>query len=221
MTLLLAAWVSGSGPVGVFRPQRLSGRETSAPGKDFGPTEVAGGGGEKGHADSAAPHDTLAAAISWAMRVLIALVVIVVVVAVARALLDWWARRRVVVEDEALVDVLPEELLEQARESEQLLARGTPANAVVAAWVRLEGAVRGAGLRDDDSRTSTELVTTVIRGFGVRQAPLDELAALYREARFSRHPVQEQARIRARAALQDIQGDLHRALARPGPVGGR
>jgi len=209
-TLLLAAWVSGSGPVGVFRPQRLSGPETSAPGKDFGPSENGAGGGEKGHASTAAPHDTLAAVISWTMRVLIALVVIAVLVVIARAILDWLAARRLVVEDEAGVEVLPEELLEQAREGELLLSRGTPANAVVAAWVRLEDAVRGAGLHDDDSRTSTELVTSVIRGLGVSQAPLERLAGLYREARFSRHPVGEDARARAGEALRQIQADLRR-----------
>ncbi len=207
-TLLLGAWVSGSGPVGVFQPQQSSGRESSAPGQDFGPTDNAAGGGEKGHAGTTASHETLAAAITWAMRVIIALVVIAVVVVLARAVLDWLAARRLVVEDEVGVEVLPEELLEQARESEELLSRGTPANAVVAAWVRLEDAVRGAGLRDDDSRTSTELVTSVIRGLGVRQAPLDQLAALYREARFSRHPVGEDARARAGEALREIQADL-------------
>jgi hypothetical protein len=207
-TLLLGAWVSGSGPVGVFRPQKTSGRESSAPGQEFGPTDNAAGGGEKGHAGTTASHETLAAAITWAMRVIIALVVIAVVVVLARAVLDWLAARRLVVEDEVGVEVLPEELLEQARESEQLLSRGTPANAVVAAWVRLEDAVRGAGLRDDDSRTSTELVTSVIRGLGVRQAPLDQLAALYREARFSRHAVGEEARARAGEVLREIQVDL-------------
>jgi hypothetical protein len=207
-TLLLGAWVSGSGPVGVFRPQKTSGRESSAPGQEFGPTDNAAGGGEKGHAGTTASHETLAAAITWAMRVIIALVVIAVVVVLARAVLDWLAARRLVVEDEVGVEVLPEELLEQARESEQLLSRGTPANAVVAAWVRLEDAVRGAGLRDDDSRTSTELVTSVIRGLGVRQAPLDQLAALYREARFSRHAVSEEARARAGEVLREIQVDL-------------
>jgi hypothetical protein len=207
-TLLLGAWVSGSGPVGVFRPQKTSGRESSAPGQEFGPTDNAAGGGEKGHAGTTASHETLAAAITWAMRVIIALVVIAVVVVLARAVLDWLAARRLVVEDEVGVEVLPEELLEQARESEQLLSRGTPANAVVAAWVRLEDAVRGAGLRDDDSRTPTELVTSVIRGLGVRQAPLDQLAALYREARFSRHAVSEEARARAGEVLREIQVDL-------------
>jgi hypothetical protein len=207
-TLLLGAWVSGSGPVGVFRPQKTSGRESSAPGQEFGPTDNAAGGGEKGHAGTTASHETLAAAITWAMRVIIALVVIAVVVVLARAVLDWLAARRLVVEDEVGVEVLPEELLEQARESEQLLSRGTPANAVVAAWVRLEDAVRGAGLRDDDSRTSTELLTSVIRGLGVRQAPLDQLAALYREARFSRHAVSEEARARAGEVLREIQVDL-------------
>jgi hypothetical protein len=207
-TLLLGAWVSGSGPVGVFRPQKTSGRESSAPGQEFGPTDNAAGGGEKGHAGTTASHETLAAAITWAMRVIIALVVIAVVVVLARAVLDWLAARRLVVEDEVGVEVLPEELLEQARESEQLLSRGTPANAVVAAWVRLEDAVRGAGLRDDDSRTPTELVTSVIRGLGVRQAPLDQLAALYREARFSRHAVGEEPRARAGEVLREIQVDL-------------
>ena len=65
VTLLLAAWVSGSEPVGVFRPQRLSGRETSAPGEYFGPRDLRGGGGQKGHADTSAPHDTVASAITW------------------------------------------------------------------------------------------------------------------------------------------------------------
>jgi Domain of unknown function (DUF4129) len=215
-TLLLGAWVSGSGPVGVFRPQHLSGGESSAPGKDFGPTENRAGGAETGHAGTTAPHETLAAAITWGMRVLIALVVIAVLVVLARAVLDWLAQRRLVIEDEVGVQLLPEELLEQTRESEQLLSRGTPANAVVAAWVRLEEAVRGAGLRDDDSRTSTELVTSVIRGLGVRQAPLDQLAALYREARFSRHPVGEDARARAGEALREIQVDLHRVASTTG-----
>lgn len=222
-TLLLAAWVSGSGPVGVFRPQQFSGHESSAPGEEFGTTQ-AGGQAKQGHASSAVAPDSLASAITWAMRVLIALVVIVVLVALARAVLDWLAGRRVVLEEEVGVDVLPEQLLEQARESEQLLGRGTPANAVVAAWVRLEDAVRGAGLRDDDSRTSTELVTSVIGGFGVRQAPLERLAELYREARFSRHPVGEDARTRAGEALREIQGDLRRVTTvtagpRPTPGG--
>jgi hypothetical protein len=220
VTLLLTAWVSGSGPVGVFRPQRLSGRETSAPGEDFGPRDLRGGGGQKGHADTTATHDTVASAITWAMRVLIALVVLAVVVALAQALLEWLATRRVDVADEVDAQVLPEELLERARESEELLATGTPANAVVAAWVRLEDAVRGAGLHQDDSRTSTELVRTVIRGFGVRQEPLDELAGLYREARFSRHPVGEDMRDRAREALLSIQADLRRATSgRHAPAG--
>ena len=77
-----------------------------------------------------------------------------------------------------------------------MLARGTPGNAVIAAWVALEDAVRGAGVRDDDSRTAAELVTTVLRSYRVERAPLDILAALYREARFSRHPIGEVQRVR-------------------------
>jgi hypothetical protein len=106
--------------------------------------------------------------------------------------------------------ILPEAVLRGAEEGEELLSTGTPANAVVAAWVALETAVRSAGIREDDSLTSTELVTTVLRSYSVERAPLDTLAALYREARFSTHPVGEDMRLRAREALQQVQADLRR-----------
>jgi hypothetical protein len=213
-TLLLAAWVSAAGPVGVFARRDFSGPEAKAPGENYGsdPTISATNQGLQ-RADVRASDPLLVSLVSFAMKLVLAVVVIVVLVAVGRALRDRWATREVSSDDLETVDVLPEVLLEGAREGQQLLARGTPANAVIAAWVALEDAVRSAGVRDDDSRTSAELVTTVLRSYRVDRAPLDTLAGLYREARFSRHPVAEAHRELAREALTQVQTDLRRTVA--------
>jgi hypothetical protein len=213
-TLLLAAWVSAAGPVGVFARQDFSGEEAKAPGEDFGsePTLSFTNPGLQ-RADVRTSDPLLVSLVSFAMKLVLAVVVIVVLVAIGRALRDRWATREVGAGDADTVDVLPEALLEGAREGEQLLARGTPANAVIAAWVALEDAVRSAGVRDDDSRTSAELVTTVLRSYRVDRAPLDTLAALYREARFSRHPVAEEQRATAREALVQVQAELRRTVS--------
>jgi hypothetical protein len=111
---------------------------------------------------------------------------------------------------EVTAEVTPDVMLAAARQGEELLASGTPPNAVVAAWVALEDAVRSAGIGDDRSRTSAELVTSVLRRFDVDADALDRLGALYREARFSRHEIGEDLRSQARAALQQVQADIVR-----------
>lgn len=214
-TLLLGAWVSAAGPVGVFARQDFSGQESSEPGKDFGsgvlapPTGKGAKGAEARHADP-----WIVAAVELLMKLVLVVVVVVVLVAIGRALLDRWRARAVTEEHEATIDVVPEALLEAAVEGERQLSRGTPANAVVAAWVALEDACRAAGIRDDDSRTAAELVTTVLRSLRVDRAPLDTLAALYREARFSTHPIGEEQRTTAREALVQVQADLRRTVDR-------
>jgi hypothetical protein len=214
-TLLLGAWVSAAGPVGVFARQDFSGKESSEPGKDFGPGAIpsATGRGLKG-ADVRHSDPWLVSLVELAMKLVLVVVVGIVLVAIGRALLDRWRTRDVTEDQVAAVDVVPEVLLEAALEGERQLSRGTPANAVVAAWVALEDACRAAGVRDDDSRTAAELVSVVLRSHRVDRAPLDTLAALYREARFSTHPIGEAQRTSAREALVQVQGDLRRTMAR-------
>lgn len=210
-TLLLAAWVSASGPVAIFARRDLSGYEAKAPGEDYGMTEAARGEAERLSSGTPGQEQPLFVTLmTWAFKVTLALVVLAVLVAAARALRDWWQTREAPAEEVPPWSVLPEAVLRGAEKGEELLATGTPANAVVAAWVALEAAVRSAGIREDDSLTSTELVTTVLRSYSVERAPLDTLAALYREARFSTHPVGEDMRLRAREALQRVQADLRR-----------
>jgi hypothetical protein len=214
-TLLLAAWVSAAGPVGVFARQDFSGKESSEPGKDFGPGPIPSATGNGlTRADVRTSDPFIVSVVELAMKLVLAVVVVVVLVALGRMLLDRWHTREVTADQVAAVDVLPDVLLEGAVEGERQLARGTPANAVIAAWVALEDAVRSAGVRDDDSRTAAELVTAVLRSHRVDRAPLDVLAGLYREARFSRHPIAEEQRTTAREALVQVQADLRRTLAR-------
>lgn len=215
-TLLLAAWVSAAAPVGVFARSTFSGVEAKVPGGDFSAVSAPAAtarGGQRGDVRTSDP--VLVSVITVAMKLVLAAVVAIVLVALARFLLDRWRNRGVTAEDQvAEVDVVPEVLLEGALEGERLLARGTPGNAVIAAWVALEDVIRAAGIRDDDSRTAADLVTAVLRSHRVDRAPLDTLAALYREARFSRHPIGEEQRTTAREALVHVQADLRRTMAR-------
>lgn len=213
-TLLLAAWVSAAGPVGVFARQDFSGKESGTPGKDFGyvtaPPRI--GDGLRG-SDVRRSDPWLVTLVELAMKLVLVVVVVIVLVAIGRALLDRWRRRELLEDQVAVADIVPEVLLEAALEGERRLSRGTPTNAVIAAWVALEDACRTAGVRDDPSRTAAELVTTVLRSYRVDRSPLDTLAALYREARFSAHPIGEDQRTTARESLVQVQADLRRTMA--------
>ena len=214
LTLLLSAWVSAAGPVGVFARQDFSGPGTSAPGEEYasgalqGTVKEIGDKGRTAQASSAA-----AEVVAWTIKIVLVLVVLAVLVAIGRAVV---AQLRTTARTQegpsGTAEVTPDVMLAAARQGEELLASGTPANAVVAAWVALEEAVHSAGITDDRSRTSAELVTSVLRRFDVDADALDRLGALYREARFSRHEIGEDLRSQARAALQRVQADLVRGL---------
>jgi hypothetical protein len=213
-TLLLAAWVAAAGPVGVFARLDLAPGGSTAPGEDYGPGPIPSATNQGlERADVPVTDPWLVTLVGIALKVVLVAVVAIVLVAIGRALRDRWLAREQDTQDQITADPVPEALLEGAREGEEMLARGTPGNAVIAAWVALEDAARGAGVRDDGSRTAAELVTTVLRSYRVDRAPLDTLAALYREARFSRHPMGEDQRVSARDALVQVQADLRRTVA--------
>jgi hypothetical protein len=88
------------------------------------------------------------------------------------------------------------------------LRRGSPRNAIVECWRRLETAVVAAGVRHDPADTSTELTVRALTTLHVDQVAIERLAALYREARFSDHQMGEDARGAAIDALDDIHDGL-------------
>ena len=83
-----------------------------------------------------------------------------------------------------------------------------PRNAIVQCWLRLEGDVAAAGLLRNSADTSAEFTERVLGRYSVDSEAIQELAALYREARFSQHSLDESARQLALDALDR----LHQAL---------
>jgi hypothetical protein len=88
------------------------------------------------------------------------------------------------------------------------LLEGAPRNAITACWLRLEDVVAATGLRRGVGDTSTEFVRKVLATSTADAAAINELAALFREARFSTHPMGERERAAALAALERV----HRTL---------
>ena len=121
------------------------------------------------------------------------------------------ARRR----SGGLVEPLPEvdvDLSEAADELDEVLAQGSPRNAIVACWARLEDAVEEAGIQRRPSETSEEMTTRVLSARVVDAAAIESFAALYREARFSTHDLTEQHRDQAQHALEVLRGQLRASV---------
>ena len=88
------------------------------------------------------------------------------------------------------------------------LEEGGPGEGVVACWVQLERAAEEAGAGRAAPETPSELAGRLIDTHGVEAGPLVRLAELYREARYSTHPVPESARTEARSLLEEVRADL-------------
>jgi hypothetical protein len=112
-------------------------------------------------------------------------------------------------DEEELLDLL-EATSDEVRY--RALSEGDPRNAVVACWVALEEAVERSGLRQNRAETAAELAQRVLGRWEVEPEAVDSLAQAYREARFSRHPITEEQRATAVAALERIHADLRRRV---------
>jgi len=94
--------------------------------------------------------------------------------------------------------------------SEALAAfrRGDRERAIIACWIRLEQLAEEAGQGRRSSETSSELVARWLRQLPLDPAPLGRLAELYREARYSSHPVPDASIEAARSALEQLRRQL-------------
>ena len=88
------------------------------------------------------------------------------------------------------------------------LQRGAPRNAIVECWLLLEAAVVDVGVQRDPSDTSAEFTQRVLAAVSVDPAAIADLGALYREARFSDHPMNEESRRAAIGALDAVHDGL-------------
>lgn len=149
--------------------------------------------------------------LGWGATVLVAGAVLLLLALLVRALLRAYRDRRAVEADDATGPDLERVATAVATDAEGRLAAlstGTPAEGIVAAWEHLERSLRTAGLPLPPSRTSTETTVAALGRFVVDAGSLHELAALYREACWSRHPMREDDRARAADALRALDAQL-------------
>ncbi len=122
---------------------------------------------------------------------------------------DW--NRDAPPDDFVVLDDLADGIIADASTQRSLLRTGTARNAIVECWLRLEDAVAAAGIEPDPALTSAELTTRVLGRFDVDTDAIERLAALYREARFSTHRLDERQREAAVEALDAIHDGLRAA----------
>lgn len=98
-----------------------------------------------------------------------------------------------------------------------------PRRAVIACWLRLEKLAERAGATRQASDTPSDLVARMLDeqllGTGGARRAVDELAGVYRLARYAPHPVGEDARDTARAALERLRAELAAGAAAGTPEG--
>ena len=128
-------------------------------------------------------------------------------------------RRRTHADFEVLDDVAAT-IAADADAQRAALGRGAPRNAIVECWLRLEAAVTAAGVERTPADTSAELTERVLATQHVDDVAIATLAALYREARFSEHPMGEESRRAAIEALDAVHDGLRSELDSVGLTSG-
>ncbi len=151
------------------------------------------------------------------VQLLLVLTIVVLLLAVAlliRSLLRRRPHLELHEEPDFAIPLVPAELLEAARQRLSDLESGEPRNAIVAAWLGLETSAAATGLPRLPAETSSEYTERVIRVWPVDSERLGDLAALFREARFSVHPLGEAHRDRAVSDLRVLIADLEQVADR-------
>lgn len=225
LVTLLVTWAASIGPGEVLRgdgpsaheaTHRPSGTRPQVP--SFSPTPTPrDGSGNSG----------------WLWNVLqvigVVLMVLTVLLAAGFAILflrwlgdRWVARRRPpppapVVEFDVVDGPrrLAEEMTRDADQQRSILLGGSPRNAIVACWHRFEIQAAEVGLVRHEWETSSEFTLRALDLVEADSRQVTRLAALYREARFSDHPLDETARQAALAALDEIHAGLPHTIGVP------
>ena len=186
--------VASSGPVGfVTSPPPGSGSAPSLPALPTTLTTATANPFATGAFDPGA----LPSIPGWVGALIQGLFVILALATVLWLLRFGWQhapRARSRVQEDHEIDTLPalpEELTRSAAARMTLLQNGTPRNAIVACWLDLEDAAGDVGLPRLPAETSAEYTTRVLKTWDLAPDALGALAALYREARFSRHELTE------------------------------
>lgn len=183
----------------------------------------AGDADEATDGDEARDEDGSATAQLIAVTTMIAIVLFV-----AWQLVSSWRRRprglfdRQPPDDELEVlddrlDALAAEIESDAAGQRALLLAGEPRNAIVRCWHRLEVLVERSGVERRSSDTSTDTTVRTLGALQIDADAIESLAALYREARFSEHEMDESQRLAAVRALDVVHAGLRRGTVAGAP----
>jgi len=105
-------------------------------------------------------------------------------------------------------DPLIEEIRRDADEQFELLLAGHPRNAIVACWDRFEEQAERVHAARRPWETSSEFTLRLLEAVSADPPAVSRLEALYREARFSAHEIDEGRRQAAVEALRAIYASL-------------
>ena len=219
---LLLAWAASTGPEPVLTgngppPHQASVLPTPAPGATTSPTASAT------EANPHRPPGDLAEAVGRVLRALATVFAVVVIAATLAGLLllvralweRWQLRRRPPPQPPSIeFDVVEtprrvaEAIARDAGRQRRLLQGGEPRNAIVACWHRFEEQAADAGVVREEWETPAEFTLRVLELVDADSEAVTHLAALYREARFSDHPLDESHRAAALVALDAIHARL-------------
>jgi hypothetical protein len=103
---------------------------------------------------------------------------------------------------------LAQEIRADAADQLALLLGGTPRNAIVACWDRFEEQAERVHAARKDWETSSEFTLRLLERVAADSAAVNRLEALYHEARFSTHEIDESRREAAIEALRAIHLSL-------------
>ena len=156
--------------------------------------------------------------LGWLVRIALALCVLWLLYRAIRwvgeVLEKLWSRRPPPRPAPVDFDVLddPEPLAEEIRrgadEQFELLLGGLPRNAIVACWDRFEEAAERVNAARKPWETSSEFTLRLLDAVSADSSAVSRLEALYREARFSDHEIDETRREAAVDALRAIHASL-------------
>jgi len=137
-------------------------------------------------------------------------------ICVAAGLSAWFVTRRRRLVRAPLIG--PAELSEDVVESigdalDDLESEPDPRRAVVAAYARMETSLARHGMRRAPSETPLEYLRRVLLGLTARGDAVQSLTALFQEARYSRHEIDQEMKKTAISALAAIREDLRGAGA--------
>ncbi len=212
---VVLVWAASTGPTGLVGGAQPPGDTSVAP-RDGAPTSAPSPSAEAEPQARSRPSEggRLLADLATYVGVIVGLWFVLVLLRVLLTMI-----RRRLPEEQLVLDLDPLAEADRLRESlsqdrtrhQEALDRGDVRSGIVACWVLLEESAAEAGVPRLPAETATEFVVHFLHLLDVDPRPVGALAGLYREARFSSHPMAPGSRASAEAALDSIHHDLGRS----------